>query len=116
MSLSYILSVRRLQRTFGALHAKDPGLACPIMMHHHMIHIFIESVRWSRTNVPESITQLNKRQYILTLVYTKVLVVSVLDIPFHFTFILGNFLILGHFRLISLSSPLIPRRSVYGLA
>ena len=44
VSLSYILSVKRLQRTFGALHAKDPGLACPIMMHHHMIHILIESV------------------------------------------------------------------------
>ena len=68
MSLSYILSVKRLQRTFGALHAKDPGLSCPIMMHHHMIHISNESVGCSRTNVPESITQLNKRQYILTLV------------------------------------------------
>ena len=41
VSLSYILSVRCLQRTFGALHAKDPGPACPIMMHHHMIHILI---------------------------------------------------------------------------
>ena len=68
VSLSYILSVKRLQRTFGALHAKDPGLSCPIMMHHHMIHILMESVGCSRTNVPESITQLNKRQYILTLV------------------------------------------------
>ena len=68
VSLSYILSVKRLQRTFGALHAKDPGPACPIMMHHHMIHIFIESVRCSRTNVPESTIELNKRQYILTLV------------------------------------------------
>ena len=68
MSLSYILSVKRLQRTFGALHAKDPGLSCPIMMHHHMIHIFNESVGCSRTNVPKSITQLNKPQYILTLV------------------------------------------------
>ena len=64
MSLSYILSVKRLQRTFGVLHAKDPGPACPIMMHHHMIHIFMESVGCS----PESIIQLNKRQYILTLV------------------------------------------------
>ena len=68
VSLSYILSVKRLQRTFGALHAKDPGLSCPIMMQHHMIHIFIESVRCSRTNVPESTIELNKRQYILTLV------------------------------------------------
>ena len=68
MSLSYILSVKRLQRTFGVLHAKDPGPACPIMMHHHMINIFIESVRCSRTNVPESTIELNKRQYILTLV------------------------------------------------
>ena len=64
MSLSYILSVKRLQRTFGAVHAKDPGLSCPIMMHHHMIHIFMESVGCSRTNVPESTIQLNKRQYI----------------------------------------------------
>ena len=68
VSLSYILSVKRLQRTFGALHAKDPGLSCPIMMHHHMIHILMESVGCSRTNVPESTIQLNKRQYILTLV------------------------------------------------
>ena len=68
VSLSYILSVKRLQRTFGALHAKDPGLSCPIMMHHHMIHIFNESVGCSRTNVPESTIELNKRQYILTLV------------------------------------------------
>ena len=68
VSLSYILSVKRLQRTFGALYAKDPGPACPIMMHHDMIHIFIESVRCSRTNVPESTIELNKRQYILTLV------------------------------------------------
>ena len=66
VSLSYILSVKRLQRTFGALHAKDPGLSCPIMMHHHMIHIFNESVGCSRTNVPESTIELNKRQYILT--------------------------------------------------
>ena len=44
VSLSYILSVKRLQRTFGALHAKDPGLSCAIMMHHHMIHILMESV------------------------------------------------------------------------
>ena len=68
MSLSYILSVRRLQRTFGALHAKHPGPACPIMMHHHMIYIFIKSVGCSQTNVPESTIELNKRQYILTLV------------------------------------------------
>ena len=68
VSLSYILSVKRLQRTFGALHAKDPGSACPIMMHHHMIHIFNESVGCSRTNVPESTIELNKRQYILNLV------------------------------------------------
>ena len=68
VSLSYILSVKRLQRTFGALHAKDPGLSCPIMMHHHMIHIFNESVGCLRTNVPESTIELNKRQYILTLV------------------------------------------------
>ena len=68
VSLSYILSVKRLQRTFGALHAKDPGLSCPIMMHHHMIHILMESVGCSRTNVPESTIELNKRQYILTLV------------------------------------------------
>ena len=68
VSLSYILSVKRLQRTFGALHAKDPGLSCPIMMHHHMIQIFMESVGCSRTNVPESTIELNKRQYILTLV------------------------------------------------
>ena len=68
VSLSYILLVKRLQRTFGALHAKDPGLSCPIMMHHHMIHIFNESVGCSRTNVPESTIELNKRQYILTLV------------------------------------------------
>ena len=68
MSLSYILSVKRLQRTFGALHAKDPGPSCLIMMHHHMIQIFMESVGCSRTTVPESTTQLNKRQYILTLV------------------------------------------------
>ena len=68
VSLSYILSVKRLQRTFGALHAKDPGPACPIMMHHHMIHILMESVGCSRTNVPESTIELNKRQYILTLV------------------------------------------------
>ena len=68
MSLSYILSVKRLQRTFGALHAKDPGLSCPTMMHHHMIHIFNESVGCLRTNVPESTIELNKRQYILTLV------------------------------------------------
>ena len=68
VSLSYILSVKRLQRTFGALHAKDPGLSCPIMMHHHMIRIFMESVGCSRTNVPESTIELNKRQYILTLV------------------------------------------------
>ena len=50
VSLNYILSVKRLQRTFGALHAKDPGLSCPIMMHHHMIQIFMESVGCSRTN------------------------------------------------------------------
>ena len=68
VSLSYILSVKRLQRTFGALHAKDSGLSCPIMMHHHMIHIFNESVGCSRTNVPESTIELNKRQYVLTLV------------------------------------------------
>ena len=68
VSLSYILSVKRLQRTFGALHAKDTGLSCPIMMHHHMIHILMESVGCSRTNVPESTIELNKRQYILTLV------------------------------------------------
>ena len=68
VSLSYILSVKRLQRTFGALNAKDPGPACPIMVHHHMIHILIESVRRSRTNVPESTIELNKRQYIFTLV------------------------------------------------
>ena len=68
VSLSYILSVKRLQRTFGALHAKDPGPACPIMMHHHMIHNLMESVGCSRTNVPESTIELNKRQYILTLV------------------------------------------------
>ena len=68
VSLSYILSVKRLQRTFGALHCKDPGLSCPIMMHHHMIHILRESVGCSRTNVPESTIELNKRQYILTLV------------------------------------------------
>ena len=68
MSLSYILSVKCLQRTFGALHAKDPGPACLIMMHHHMIHIFIESVGCSRTDVPENTIELNKRQYILTLV------------------------------------------------
>ena len=68
VSLSYILSVKRLQRTFGALHAKDPGLSCSIMMHHHMIHILMESVGCSRTNVPESTIELNKRQYILTLV------------------------------------------------
>ena len=68
MSLSYILSVKRLLRTFGALHAKDPGPACPIMMHHHMIQIFMESVGCSRTKVPESTVELNKRQYILTLV------------------------------------------------
>ena len=68
VSLSYILSVKRLQRTFGALHAKDPGLSCPIMMHRHMIHILMESVGCSRTNVPESTIELNKRQYILTLV------------------------------------------------
>ena len=67
VSLSYILSVKRLQRTFGASHAKDPGLSCPIMMHHHMIHIFNESVGCSRNNVPESTIELNKRQYILTL-------------------------------------------------
>ena len=67
MSLSYILSVKRLQRTFGALHAKDPGPACPIMMHHHMIHILMESVGCSRTNVPESTIELNKRQYIFSL-------------------------------------------------
>ena len=68
VSLSCILSVKRLQRTFGALHAKDPGLCCPIMMHHHMIHILMESVGCSRTNVPKSTIELNKRQYILTLV------------------------------------------------
>ena len=68
VSLSYILSVKRLQRTFGALHAKDPGLSCPIMMHHHMIPILMESVGCSRTNVPESTIELNERQYILTLV------------------------------------------------
>ena len=68
VSLSYVLSVKRLQRTFGALHAKDPGLSCPIMMHHHMIHIFNESVGCSRTNVPESTIERNKQQYILTLV------------------------------------------------
>ena len=68
VSLSYILSVKRLQRTFGALHAKDLGLSCPIMMHHHMIHILMDSVGCSRTNVPESTIELNKRQYILTLV------------------------------------------------
>ena len=68
VSLSYILSVKRLQRTFGALHAKDPGLSCPIRMHHHMIHILMESVGCSRTNVPESTIELNERQYILTLV------------------------------------------------
>ena len=68
MSLRYILSVKRLQRTFGALHAKDPGPPCLIMMHHHMIQIFMESVGCSRTNVPESTIELNKRQYILTLV------------------------------------------------
>ena len=68
VSLSYILSVKRLQRTFGALHAKDPGLSCLIMMHHHMIHILMESVGCSRTNVPESTIELNERQYILTLV------------------------------------------------
>ena len=68
MSFSYISSVKRLQRTFGVLHAKDPGPSCPIMMHHHMIHIFVESVGCSGTNLPESTIELNKRQYILTLV------------------------------------------------
>ena len=68
VSLSYILSVKRLQRTFGALHAKDPELSCPLMMHHHMIHILMESVGCSRTIVPESTIELNERLYILTLV------------------------------------------------
>ena len=49
MSVSYILSVKRLQRTFGALHAKDPGPSCPIMMHHHMIRIF-HGICWMLAN------------------------------------------------------------------
>ena len=66
MSLSYLLSVKRLLPSFGALHAKDLGPSCPIMMHHHQTNIFLESVGRSRTNVPESTYELNERHYILT--------------------------------------------------
>ena len=66
MSFSFILSVKRLLLSFGALHAKDSGPSCPIMMHHHQTHIFLESVGCLRTNVPESIIGLNERHYILT--------------------------------------------------
>ena len=39
MSFSYILSVKRLLLSLGALHAKDSGPSCPIMMHHHQTNI-----------------------------------------------------------------------------
>ena len=66
MSFIYILSVKRLLLSFGALHAKDSGPSCPIMMHHHQTNIFLESVGCSRTNVPESTIELNERHHILT--------------------------------------------------
>ena len=66
MSFSYILSVKRLLLSFGALHAKDSGTSCPIMMHHHQTNIFLKSVGCLQTNVPESIFELNERHYILT--------------------------------------------------
>ena len=66
MSFNYILSVKRLLLSFGALHAKDSGPSCPIMMHHQQTNIFLESVGCLRTNVPESISELNEQHYILT--------------------------------------------------
>ena len=66
MSFSYILSVKRLLRSFGALYAKELGPSCPIMMHHHHTNIFVECVGCLRTNVPESIIELNERHYTLT--------------------------------------------------
>ena len=66
MSLSYILSVKRLLLSFDALHAKDSGPSCPIMMHHHQTNIFLESVGCLGTNVAESRIELNERHYILT--------------------------------------------------
>ena len=68
MSFSYVLSVKRLLLYFGALHAKDSGPACPIMLHHHPANIFLESVGCLQTSVPESIIELNERHYILTYV------------------------------------------------
>ena len=66
VSQFYILSVKRLLLFFGALHAKVPGPSCPIMMHHHQINMFLESVGCLRTTVPESIIELNQQHYILT--------------------------------------------------
>ena len=116
MSFSYILSVKRLLLSFGALYARESGPSCPIMMHHHQTNILLESVGCSRTQVPESISELNERHYILTYVQTKAVVVSVPDVPHHLALIRGNLFIVGKSRLIYLPSPLIPSRSVYGLA
>ena len=66
MSFSYILSVKGLSLSFGALHAKDSGPSCPVMMHHHQTNIFLESLGCLGTNVPERIIELNERPYILT--------------------------------------------------
>ena len=66
MSFSYILSVKRLLLSFGVLHAKDSGPSCPIMMHHHQGNMFLESVGCLLTNVPQRITELSERHYILT--------------------------------------------------
>ena len=66
MCFSYILSVKRLLLSFGALHAKDSGPSCPIMMHHHPTNFFMESVGCSRTKVPESTIELNEQHYTLT--------------------------------------------------
>ena len=66
MSGSCILSVKHLLLSFGALHTKDSGPSCPIMMHHHQTNIVLETVGCSQTNVPESTIELNERHYILT--------------------------------------------------
>ena len=68
MSVSYILSVKRLLLFFGALHAKDSRLSCPIMMHHRQISTFMEYVGCSQTNVSESTIVLNEQHYLLTYV------------------------------------------------
>ena len=66
MLFSYILSVKRLLLSFGALQAIDSAPSSPIMMHHHQTNMFLESVGCSRINVPESTIELKEQHYILT--------------------------------------------------